>query len=94
MAVAFLPRKGANIMIMSVCHCTALELSMMQDQQSLTLSWHSFLGGGSDIGTSIFAQKGGQFYDYECMPLHGPRIIHDARPKIFDTPLTLIFRRW
>ena len=52
------------------------------------------LRGGSDIGTIIFAQKGGQYYDYECMQLPGPRNMHDARPKIIEAPLTLIFRRW
>jgi len=81
-------------MIMSVCRCTALELSMMWDQKLLMFCRRSILEGCSDIGTGIFAQKGGQYYDYECMPLHGSRIIHDARPKIVDTPLTLIFRRW
>jgi len=42
-----------NIGIMGVCRYTALELSMMRDQKSLTLRWRSLLGGGSDIATSI-----------------------------------------
>jgi len=42
--------------------------------------------------TSIFAYKGGQYYDYGCMALHSPWILHDACPKIINALLTLIFR--
>jgi len=93
LSLAFLPIKAANIVIMDIRHCTALELSEMQDQKSLTLRWCLFLGGSSDVVTSIFAYKGGQYCDYGCMLLHSPWIIQDARWKIVDAPLTLIFRR-
>jgi len=66
----------------------------MQDQKSLTLGWRSFLGGGSDITTSILAHKGGRYIDYGLMPMHSALSVHDARPKIVDALLTLIFRRW
>ena len=46
-------------MIMGVCHCTALELSRMHVQKSLTLRPRLSLGGSSDIVSSIFAYKGG-----------------------------------
>jgi len=81
-------------MIMRLYHSTALELSEMNNQKSQTLRWHSFSGGCSDIVTSIFAYKGGLYYDYWSMPLHRPWIIKDARPEIIDAPLTLIFWRW
>jgi len=38
LSLAFLPIRVANIVIRDVCHCTALALSEMQDQKSLTLS--------------------------------------------------------
>jgi len=57
---------------MGVFHCITLELSMMRDEKSLTRHWQLFLRGGSDIVTTIFARKGGQYYDYGSMPLHGP----------------------
>jgi len=70
-------------------HCTTVWLSKMQDQTSLMLEWCSILGGGSDIISSIFAHKGGQYYDYGLKPLHSAVIIHDARQKIVQAPLTL-----
>jgi len=36
-SLVFLPIKAANIVIMGICHCTAPELSEMQDQILLTL---------------------------------------------------------
>jgi len=89
-SLAFLPRKAAIIMIMGICHCSALELSMMQDQKSLTLCWRSFLGGGSDVVVGPVAHSGGQYYHYGLMLSRSPVIIQDARPEISDAPLTLI----
>jgi len=45
LSLAFLPINVANILSMGVCLCTALKLSKMQDQKSLTLCWRSLLGG-------------------------------------------------
>jgi len=91
-AQAFLPIKAANIVILGVCCCTALELSMMQDQISLMLRWRSFSVGGSDIIAGLCAHKGGQFCDYGSTLSHSRVIIQDARSDIGDTPLTLISR--
>jgi len=66
----------------------------MQDQASLQHRWRSFLGGGSDIITSIFASQGGRHIDYGLMPMHFGLSIPDARPEIMDAPLTLIFGTW
>jgi len=60
----------------------------MQDQKSLMLHWRSFLGGGSDIVTSIFANKGSQCWDYGLTVLHSPSIIENAWQK----SLTLCWR--
>jgi len=61
----------------------------MHCQRSLTLCWHSIIGG-SDIVSRIFANKGGQWIDYESTPMHSVLGVNDARPEIVDTPLTLI----
>jgi len=79
-------------MIMGVCHCTALELSMMQDPKSLTLRWRLLLGGGSDMVSGLCAHKGGRYHYYSTMLSHSPVIIQDASPEISDAPLTLISR--
>jgi len=73
--------------------CIAVRISRMQTQKSLTFRWRSFLGGSSDIVTSIFAYEGGQHYDHGGMPLHSSCIVQDAWPKIIDAPLTRIFVR-
>jgi len=64
----------------------------MHDQKSLMLHWRWFLGGGSDIVPSILAQKGGQCIYYVSMAMHSALGAHDARPKIVDAPLQVIFR--
>jgi len=58
--------------------------------KSLTLGWHSFLGGGSDMVIGSFAYKGGKFCQYGLMLMRSLVIMQDARPEIGDTPLTLI----
>jgi len=58
---------------------------MMQDQKSLTLGWHSFLGGGSDIVSAIFSHTGGQNFNYGLILSHNYLIVQDARTKIVDT---------
>jgi len=91
-APAFVSIKAANTIIMGVCHCTDLELSMMQDQKSLTLRWRSCLRGDCDIIAGLCVHNGGQYCDYSLMRLCGPGIIQDAMTEIGDTPLRFIFR--
>jgi len=67
---------------------------MMQDQKLLTLCWWSFLVGGSNIITCIFAHKGGRYIEYGLTPTYSALGVQDARPKIVDAPLMLIFRKW
>jgi hypothetical protein len=49
------------------------------------------LGGGSDIVCIIFAEKGSQYNHYVTISMNSPGIIHVARLKIVDAPLTIIF---
>ena len=71
-SLALLLLKAANIVIMGVCGCTALEISVMQDQKLLTLCSDSELGRGSDIGAGISTQKGGHYCDHGCTTLDSP----------------------
>jgi len=66
---------------------------MMQDQESLTLRWHSLLGGGSDIMAAIVPHKGRRNFDYRLILSHSCMIIQDAKTNMVDAPLTLIFKR-
>jgi len=68
------------------------QLLYLQDQQSSMLHWHSFLEAGSNILTRFFAYKGGQYIDYGLMSLHSPWGVQDERRKIFDAPVSLIFK--
>ena len=73
--------------------CTALWVSMMHLQKSWTLHWHSYLGGRSDVVDEVYTQNGSPHIDYGFMLSHSGLIIEDARAKIIDAPLTLIFKR-
>ena len=42
---------------------------------------------------SIYAHNGGQYSDSGFMLLDNPLIMQDAKPKIMDAPLTVIFGR-
>jgi len=81
-------------MIMVWYSCTDPWLSKMQDQTSLTLRWHSFLGGDRDMRITVFAHNGGHRIGYAIKTLPSPWIIQDARSIIVDALVTLIFRSW
>jgi hypothetical protein len=88
----FLRIMVANTEIMGCCLCIAIWVTKMQLQKLLMLLWRSFLGGGSDIITNIFAHTGGSFCHCGLMMLHSPLIIEDARQKVADPRLTLILQ--
>ena len=90
----FLPRTAADSSIMGQCRRTTLASSKMQCQKSLTLCWCSFLGQTGDGVAIIFAYKCGRQFDDSSMSPRSPCIFHDARPKVVDSPLTLVFRTW
>jgi len=52
---------------------------------------YSFLGGGIDIVSIIFAEKGSQYNQHVTISKSSPGIIHVASLKIVDAPLLLIF---
>jgi hypothetical protein len=55
-----------------------VELPYIQYEKSLLLCWRSFLGGGSDIITGIFAYKGSKWCDYGSRSLQSTWIIQHA----------------
>jgi len=77
---------------MDVCNWSPVILPRMQNQKLLTLCWWSFLGWGRERAAIIFAPKGGQYLIYGCLQPITSGITQDARPKIIDAPLTVIFR--
>jgi len=92
LSLPVLPIKAANTSIIAEYHCTAVWVSMMQEQKSLTLRLRSSLEYSSNVDASIFALKGAQYFDYvsqrRCLFL----IIRLARPKLVDALLPLISR--
>jgi hypothetical protein len=70
---------------------TALWLTMMEGQQSLTLCWRWFWRWGRKHFTFTFAYEGSQKSVYDNVQPIAPQITHDSRPIIIETPLTLIF---
>jgi len=80
-SVAFWPIVATAALIMGQRRCTALWVSMMQDQKLLTRCWRSFLGGGSDMVTSIFAHADSRWVHYGLTLFHSPQIVQNARPK-------------
>jgi len=89
---AFFTRKAANTLSMDLWRCIALGWSMMPEEQWWLLHCCSSLAGVSDIINSIFAYTCGEYFDPWIMSLPTTWIIHVARPKIIDAPLTLILR--
>jgi len=84
--------KAPRTSYMNFCHNATLRLAKMQDQQSLTLHSRSLSGWGREHLSNVFAPKGGQFLIYGCFQPIASWITHDARLKIIDARLTLIFR--
>jgi hypothetical protein len=66
---------------------------MMQNQKSLTLCGHSFSEAGSDYTAYLFADKGCYYAMYNSLQQFRTQITNDAKPKIVETPLIVIFRR-
>ena len=76
---------------MDACNQVPLILPKMQDQKSLTLRWCSLWKWGSKGIAVCSANTSGQKVVYDWLqPISGV-ITQDARPKIIDAPLTLIF---
>jgi len=86
----FLPIKAANTSIIAWYRRTAVWLSKMQEQKSLTLHLLSSLGDGSDVDTSVFGPKGGQYFDYVSQQPCRCLIMRLPTQKIIDGSLTLI----
>jgi len=70
----------------------AFDLRDLQDQKLLTLRWRSISEWGSEHKARTFAYKASQYRICEWSQPFAKQITSDARPKIVDTPLTLILR--
>jgi hypothetical protein len=66
-------------------------LLKMQNQSSLTHCWCSFSWCGRGYAAIAFALKGGQYSIYVSVQPCTTQITNNAKPKIVNTLLTLIF---
>ena len=92
MSLAYLPREAAKSSLIEVCNHAPLILPKMQDLKLLTLIGRSFSRWGRERVAFTFAYKGGQYLNYDYLQPMPALRIQDGRPKIVDTPLTLISR--
>jgi len=90
-SLSVFPIKAANTLIMNRNDHIAFDLTGLQDQKSLTLCRRSISQWGRERETRSVANKGSQYPIYEWSQLIAKQITNDARPKIIDAPLTLIF---
>jgi len=72
--------------------CTMPWSTNMQNQKLLSLCCHSFCGCGNVYLKLCFSRTGHHYFEYTLLPHSVPHFGQDARPKIVDTPLRLIFR--
>jgi len=69
----------------------ALQLSIMEGQQFLTLWWCSFSWCSREQFTFSFDYKGSQYFVYDYVQPIAQKITQDAWPRIVDAPLMLNF---
>jgi len=90
-ALSLFPTKAANTLIMHSNDQIAPELPDLQDQELLTLRWRSYWEWGRERVALSFAYKSSQYHIYEWPQPMATQINNDARLKIAEAPLTLIF---
>jgi len=73
------------------CFCS-LKGSRRRDDSSVNDMSCDYPGGCRGNIPSVSASKGCQVIFYECLWSGATQITEDARPKIVDPPLTLIFK--
>jgi len=91
-SLSLLPIKAAVTFIMPNHYQITYILPYLKDQKSLMLRWHSFPWWGKEDVTHCFAWSGHQNIVSELVPQISTLITHDAKPKVVDARLTLIFR--
>jgi len=89
-----LPEKATITFYMSSHLNTTLRSPMLHDQTSLTLRWCSFSRWCRKHIAVVFASKASQYIIYIYLQPVAPWITQDAKPKLVDAPLTLIFTMW
>jgi len=88
----FLSIKAVNSSVMSSSICVMTSLPNMQNLKLLMLCWRSFSWWGNIDVMHCFNWKGHHNFVYEGLPQRDSEITQDARPNIFEAPLTLMFR--
>jgi len=91
-ALSLFPIKVSNTMSMNSNNQIASELPDLQDQKLLTLRWCSYSEWGREPVALSSAWKASQYHIYEWRQPITTQITNDARPKLVDAPLMLIFR--
>ena len=88
----YLPIKASNSWYIDVCDHSPVGLPKVQEQKLLTLCWRSFSEWGRECVTFSFAYKCSLYLIYKHLHPIATQITQDARPKIIDSPLTLVLR--
>jgi len=91
-SLLFLPLNAANTSFMNVSNQSPHRLPKMQSQKSSTLCWHSFSECGWQRVAIVSASKGSQYVIYGHLQPIDIYVTPDAKSKISDALLMLIFR--
>jgi len=89
--LVYLLIEAAKSLFIDAYHLVPLILLKMQDQKSLTLLWPTSSWCDMEHAASSLAYKGGQYSICNSQQPFTTQITKDAKPKIIDTLLTLIF---
>jgi len=92
MSCTVLAEKATSTFYINYYHKAKLRLPRMGDQKSSRLHWCSFSGWVRERAAVVCAPKGCQCLIYRCLQPITTYIMQDAKPKIIDTSLMLIFR--
>jgi hypothetical protein len=88
---AYLPIEAAKSLFINAYDLVPLRLPKMQDHESLTLHWRSFLWWGREHAVISLAYNGGQCSIYDSLQPLPTQIPNEAKPKIVDALLMPIF---
>jgi hypothetical protein len=91
MYLAYLPMEAAKSLFMDACDLAPLIIPKMRDQKSLALRWRSFSWCGRGHADSSLAYNDREYSISDSLQPFTTQITKDAKPKIVDTLLMLIF---
>jgi len=90
MSLSLFTIKVANTLIIYTNDHIAFDIPNFQDQKLLTRDWRSISEWGREREANSFCYKTCQYCRYEWSQPIAKQITKNARPKITDTPSTLI----